>query len=1082
MDYLADLHIHSPYSRATSAGSTLAGLWAWARVKGIQVVGTGDFTHPAWFRQLKESLLPAEPGLFRLRDENCPPALSGIRPEAIPVRFLLTAEISCIYKRHGQVRKVHNLLLVPDFAAAERINARLAAIGNIASDGRPILGLDSRDLLEILLEATADGFLVPAHIWTPWFSLFGSKSGFDTVEECYGDLTPHIFALETGLSSDPAMNRLVSALDRFTLISNSDCHSPSKLGREVNLFSTDLDFFALRRALQDPQPGGFQGTCEFFPEEGKYHHDGHRLCQVCLDPLATQALDGLCPVCKRPLTIGVSHRVMELADRATPVVPSGQPGFASIVPLPEVLGELLGQGPATKRVESLYVQLINRFGAEFTLLRHTPLEELNHLSPVLGEAIARIRQGRVIRQAGYDGEFGRIRVFQPGEIDELSGQESLFTRAKRTKAEPKPAAATAISKPQQRPVAPTPERTPNPEQQQAVASEAKLILVTAGPGTGKTHTLVERVRDLVTRRQVPAAAIVAITFTNRAAAEIDERLGRLGIQGVFVGTFHRFCLDGLRQEQPGLTVAGPEDRELILRQLFPSVSHGERQRLATAIDHHFTALNTGQAEPAPTPGVNSYLQALTAQGLVDLDGVIPLFLQQLTQDQAFVASLRQRVKHLLVDEFQDVNHAQYQLVRALAQGADLFAIGDPDQAIYGFRGSDPAFFHDFAANRTLPGHTAAIPLTRNYRSAAIILSAATTLIRHNRSHAESEIQAQIKVQGSIEYHQAPTAKAEAEFVVQRLEEIMGGVCHFSINSGRGGEQGRERSFGDIAILYRVNSQAEALTHALERRGIPAQVVGAPPFFMAQGVSAIYYWLQAAAGLATVAEHLLLCQGVGLPKPALTALEQLPASAPDFFRAAAGLGLATKAQAMLTELERGIVAFRQTLDQQELHVALNSLLATLGLAPAVEHKRLLDLASIFGHDLTALAQHLRANAKSTIYDPRAEAVALMTLHAAKGLEFPVVFICGLEEGVLPHLPPGREADIEEERRLLYVGMTRAREQLLLTSAQSRSRHGKPVVMEPSRFLGEFPATEITHSRHAGRKRAASKQLSLFEGVD
>ena len=243
MDYIADLHIHSPYSRATSKGSDLAGLSAWARVKGIQVVGCGDFTHPGWFACLKEELEPAEPGLFRLRNEaGIPSPLPGVTPSTGPLRFLLSAEVSSIYKRHGRTRKVHNLLYVPDFASAERVNARLAAIGNIRSDGRPILGLDSRDLLEILLEEAPEGFLVPAHIWTPWFSLFGSRSGFDSIEECFGDLTPHVFALETGLSSDPAMNRLISGLDGLSLISNSDCHSPSKLGREANLFSTGLDF------------------------------------------------------------------------------------------------------------------------------------------------------------------------------------------------------------------------------------------------------------------------------------------------------------------------------------------------------------------------------------------------------------------------------------------------------------------------------------------------------------------------------------------------------------------------------------------------------------------------------------------------------------------------------------------------------------------------------------------------------------------------------------------------------------------------------------------------------------------------
>ena len=266
MKYLADFHIHSCYSRATSKASNLQGLAAWSQVKGINVVGSGDFTHPAWLAQIKKELQPAEPGLFKLKSQG-PKACEGASPEAIETRFVLTSEISNIYKRHGKVRKVHNVIFVPDLQSVERLNTKLAGIGNIESDGRPILGLDSRDLLEILLENAPDGFLVPAHIWTPWFSLFGSKSGFDTIEDCYGDLTEHIFALETGLSSDPDMNRLVSALDRFTLISNSDCHSPSKLGREVNIFDTGLDFFAMRRALE-PQGWRIQGHNRIFPGGG----------------------------------------------------------------------------------------------------------------------------------------------------------------------------------------------------------------------------------------------------------------------------------------------------------------------------------------------------------------------------------------------------------------------------------------------------------------------------------------------------------------------------------------------------------------------------------------------------------------------------------------------------------------------------------------------------------------------------------------------------------------------------------------------------------------------------------------------
>jgi len=426
-EYIADLHIHSPYSRATSRESTLAGLSAWAQIKGIDIVGSGDFTHPGWFALLQELLEPAEPGLFRLKSRAALPSpLPGLTAPPQTVRFLLSAEVSCIYKRHGAVRKVHNLLYLPDFAAAARVNRRLAAIGNINADGRPILGLDSRNLLEIMLEEAPEGFLVPAHIWTPWFSLFGSRSGFDSLEECFGDLTPHIFALETGLSSDPAMNRLISGLDRCALISNSDCHSPGKLGREANLFATGFDFFSLREALRGNSRHSFRGTVEFFPEEGKYHADGHSDCQVCLDPLETRRLGGSCPVCRKPLTVGVQHRVMDLADRAEPLFPDNAPQVFSLIPLQEILGELLDCGPLTKGVQRHYAKAIAIFGSEFELLLQTPIAEIERHAPLLAEAVGRIRSGKVSRQPGYDGRYGIIRAFAPGELGKAKGRAALF--------------------------------------------------------------------------------------------------------------------------------------------------------------------------------------------------------------------------------------------------------------------------------------------------------------------------------------------------------------------------------------------------------------------------------------------------------------------------------------------------------------------------------------------------------------------------------------------------------------------------------------------------------------------------------
>ncbi|MBU0483388.1 MAG: endonuclease Q family protein [Proteobacteria bacterium] len=426
MKFIADLHIHSPFSRATSKESTLPGLFSWAQVKGINLIGTGDCTHPGWFRHLRDHLTPAEPGLFKLKNDKVPAALPNTNPAALDIRFMLSAEISSIYKRHDRVRKVHNIIYLPDFESAARLNTKLAAIGNLESDGRPILGLDAHDLLEIMLTTAPDGFLVPAHIWTPWFSLFGSKSGFDLIEDCFGDLSAHIFALETGLSSDPAMNRLISSLDRFALLSNSDCHSPAKLGREANIFNTDLDYFSIRQALRDNNRRTFPATIEFFPEEGKYHLDGHRKCDVCLDPAQTDSLKDICPVCQRPLTIGVLHRIRELADRDEPVFPENAPEFYSFIPLPEVLAEIMNLGPATKGVKNLYCRVIAKFGSEFNLFMHTPIEEINQLSPVLGEAMKRIRSGRVIRQAGFDGEFGVIKVFKKGELDRLSGKAGFF--------------------------------------------------------------------------------------------------------------------------------------------------------------------------------------------------------------------------------------------------------------------------------------------------------------------------------------------------------------------------------------------------------------------------------------------------------------------------------------------------------------------------------------------------------------------------------------------------------------------------------------------------------------------------------
>ena len=1083
MRYIADLHIHSPFSRATSKAGNLQGLAAWARVKGIHLLGTGDFTHPGWFSQLKEQLIPAEPGFYKLKDEVIPPALPQVTPAALPSRFLLTAEISSIYKRHGAVRKVHNLLYVPDFASAERINRVLAGIGNIESDGRPILGLDSRDLLEILLEKAPEGFLVPAHIWTPWFSLFGSRSGFDTIEECYGDLSPHVFALETGLSSDPDMNRLIPALDRFALISNSDCHSPGKLGREANIFNTGFNFSALREALKNPLTDAFAATIEFYPEEGKYHADGHRNCLVCLEPVETRKIGAICPVCGKPLTVGVLHRVMALAERTEPYYPPGSPAVHSLIPLPEVLGEILGAGPATKGVMALYAKVIARFGSEFNLLLDTPVEEINLLSPVLGEAVARIRTGRVIRTPGYDGEFGVIRVFAEGERQELAGQISLFAGKK-----PVPSAKKKSRSPlplEKEPSPPTgippAQRKPNPEQLAVITSRRETILVAAGPGTGKTFTLVARIEHLLKAEHAKPEEMVAITFTNRAAREMQERLNReIGeaARALFVGTFHGYCLALLRKENPDLVVIGEEERDLYLRKAFPDWPQAEHHILKKQLAGYVDQLNRGTLPAGlPLPDLlERYLASFSANKGIDLDLVIPWCVEHLRRDPAFAGKRTGRVAHLFVDEFQDLNHPQYQLVLLLGVQAQVFAIGDPNQAIYGFRGSDLTLFQRF---REREGVTT-LALIRNYRSAPAIIDGAAALIRRNRQSGDTQLMAESASPALIEWHQAESAQAEAEFIVHRIEEGVGGISSLSRHVGQSG--GQARSFADFAILYRLSQMAEPIAEALHRKGIPFQLVGATPFYLKPALKGACHFLLASAPDAGLHEHLQLIANLpGVGEATISLLEkELPLRCPDFYSAALALPLPAGTATSIRKMGKTLENFRQAAEHG-LALPLAEAMPGLGIDPQRdEAKRLLQLANAFGNDLQAFCEHLRQNAQATIYDARAEAVALMTMHAAKGLEFPVVFLAGLEEEILPCTIANLHSDVEEERRLLYVAMTRARESLIISAAASRTIFNRVAAHRVSRFIAEIPPSLLSTAEQPPTKRrnVGGRQLQLF----
>ena len=725
---IADLHIHSRYSRATSRDGNPEMLAYQAARKGIRYLGTGDFTHPAWREELKEKLEPAEPGLYRLKKEY---RISGTEvPGQQEPRFVVSGEISSIYKKNGKTRKVHSLILLPGLAEAEELSKRLEAIGNIHSDGRPILGLPCRDLLEITLETCPEAMFIPAHIWTPHFSLFGAFSGFDTMEECFEELTPYIHAVETGLSSDPPMNWTLSALDGLQLISNSDAHSPGKLGREANLLEIDCSYEGLYNAVQKGE--GLAGTIEFFPEEGKYHFDGHRKCHLVLSPAEAEAAGNICPVCGKKLTMGVSHRILQLSDRKEGYVRENARPFQSLAPLPEVIGASTGHAASGKRVQAESEKLLAHLGTEFSILREIPLEDIRkEAGERVAEGIRRLRAGAVIREPGYDGQYGKIRLFTEEELENTEGQLSFSFAspaaiagregaAGRKKEQPKAEEKGREEK--------TREESLNPEQEKAVRSESRRLAVIAGPGTGKTKTLVSRILYLIREKQVKPREITAVTFTRKAAAELEERLekalgGKRHLKGMQIGTFHSVAIKALRDAGIETRLAeNLECRELAgeTRAAFHLSCSGGR------LLGEISRIKSGRESALIPEEVYAYYQKLLEErGLLDFDDLLLAAAEYFERPD----SDRSHFSYLLVDEFQDINPVQYRLTEAWnREGKSLFVIGDPDQSIYGFRGSQAACFQDLLRDHP---EMEVIRLRTNYRSTPEILGAAAAVIRHN---------------------------------------------------------------------------------------------------------------------------------------------------------------------------------------------------------------------------------------------------------------------------------------------------------------------------------------------------------------
>lgn len=1153
MNFIADLHVHSHYSISTAKNLDLENLYIAARIKGIHVVATGDCTHPGWLAEIKEKLVPAEEGLFRLKDEiasQCDQA--AFLPPGGPVRFILESEISSIYKKDSKVRKNHNLVFFPDTNTAERFNAKLDKIGNIKSDGRPILGLDAKHLLELLLETTDRGFLIPAHIWTPWFSLLGSKSGFDCIEACFEDLTPHIFALETGLSSDPAMNWRVSDLDGRTLVSNSDAHSPANLGREANLFNTELSFSAIKNALQDGDPQQFLGTFEFYPEEGKYHLDGHRKCRVCCEPRESLKRDCLCPACGKPLTLGVLYRVEQLADRPKGVLPDQHHAFYSIIPLKEILSEILGVGPKSKKVQRHYETALQELGTEFDILHVIAPEAIDTAGiPLLSEAVRRMRQGKVYKSPGYDGEYGHITMFAPGEIARLQGQKTLFgtPRGAPRKNKKQVGSAAKMNFPKDdgaskaNTSAPAQATSPaqllanlDSEQRRAVTDSGRAIMIIAGPGAGKTRTLTHRIAYTVLTSKIERGRILAVTFTNKAAAEMRERI-RILLHGSSdlprVDTFHGLCLALLREHcvDQTFTLVDDPNRKALAQDV---IRQANRQGLVSAwtadklLDYICAAKQQilspqdsleAVVKPAEEPFFKAayalYQRMLAFQELCDYEDLIFNGVRLLETNSVFLQNCRNRFQALFVDEYQDLNQGQHRILRALAPPADICVIGDPNQSIYGFSGADPECFHRFAA--AFP-HARVFRLNRNYRSAPTIQNASHQVIgqyqRHSPEATEIVVQERdalfrgervktfTNIQGSqtITIMRAASARAEAVMIGKTIERMVGGLGFHTLDYGQieAEDPSQSLAFADFAVLYRSRAQSAIIADVFAQANIPFQIASKTNLLYGKGIAELMALLKITQGTGsyTAFEKIANCLDVRVGKKAARVFkewgldQETPlADAMERIRETNIDGLSQSGKIKLIRFWEMIGDLRGQTAEMSTESKIQFLNAHTGIHKVIESNshsqemlsEVIALAREYDGDVDGFLSAAALRTDTDIYKERAEKVTLMTMHAAKGLEFPVVFISGCEEGYIPfQKTEAAPSDVDEERRLFYVAMTRAQRHLMLTYAAKRTIHGKSKARTIAPFVADIEARLLKHEKAQPPKNSskAAVQLQLF----
>ncbi|MCK5836293.1 MAG: UvrD-helicase domain-containing protein, partial [Desulfobacula sp.] len=1003
-----------------------------------------------------------------------------------------------------------------------------------------------------------------AHIWTPWFSMFGSKSGFDTIEECFDDLTDQIFAVETGLSSDLPMNWRVAELDHVALISNSDAHSPGYLGRNASVFNTDLDYYLIRKALKTNDLDAFQGTLDMYPDQGKYHYDGHRKCNISLNPSEAAELGNICPECGKPLTLGVLHRVQELATREEGFMPENRQGYTSIIPLADILSEIFGVGPKTKKVNKYYQKAIETLGPELKILTDLSCDKIEKAGvPLLAEAVMRMRNGDIYIDPGFDGEYGKVNIFDLDEKQSLLGEKNLLFAmptpgalkkkktslalvkknnpikknglmekndllekkglAKKNKTQVLEEKANRIQKQGVSDREPGLLEGLNPAQKQAVESTARAILIQAGPGTGKTRTLTAKIAFLVSEKRVDPQDILALTFTNKAAKELSQRIdGFLPNRDsqVLAATFHGFCLGFLKEYLGFKSNLMDEDLRLeLMKNALESVEKenfsGKKwtrkmDRMISLCKQQLLGPEDDLSPLAEDVDISMFRQVYYAYqelcrklNLVDFEDLIFLCYQSLSNSQDFLSQVQTRFQHIFVDEYQDVNLGQYELVKLFAQKSNVVVIGDPDQSIYGFRGSDNKYFKGFA--RDYPG-CEQILLRQNYRSTQTILDASFQMISKSMETSGSQkIFSNLNTAQKLIIKETASQTSEAVAVGKMIEKCLGGLSFFSMDA-RSDDIGscdmgseKEYSFSDFAVLYRTRKQCDAFVQVFEKEGIPFQTADKKDYSDMDGIRQLLSLFRLVTHRAGTMDVQVLQDhfkrkhnkaGANTRKPEKNRIQQTWEHFSDpilelFLYPAPDNFLDTILEPILGKVHgRDSAACLDILMESlalPMEIEQNQALKT-------EYEKLRSLALLFP-DPRDFMDSLVLNQDPDHLALSAEKVSLMTMHSAKGLEFPVVFVTGCEQGLIPFARDGKTwEDLEEERRLFYVAMTRAKDILCLTYAKKRRVYGVDKNQQRSFFIDDIEKrlaqyeTQYPKGITRGGKKKRETQLELFSELN